>query len=64
MDRSWVSQRLAQHKGPLAHRFGVIRLVLFGSLAREAAHEGSDWDILVSFDGPATSARHFGEPSL
>jgi predicted nucleotidyltransferase len=41
-------------------RFGVARLALFGSTARDAAGAGSDIDILVSFDGPATSARYFG----
>ena len=36
------------------------RLALFGSLAREQSHAGSDIDLLVEFDGPATSARYFG----
>jgi predicted nucleotidyltransferase len=35
-------------------------MVLFGSTARDAAGPGSDVDVLVSFDGPATSARYFG----
>ena len=44
----------------LSERFGVSDLALFGSTARDAAGEGSDIDILVSFDGPATSKRYFG----
>jgi len=38
----------------------VTRLALFGSVVRDAAHADSDVDILVSFDGPATSSRYFG----
>jgi len=33
-----------------------MRLALFGSTARD----DSDVDILVAFDGPATSERYFG----
>ena len=35
------------------------RLALFGSTARDVARSDSDIDILVSFDGPATSERYF-----
>jgi uncharacterized protein len=35
-------------------------LVLFGSAARDDAVPTSDIDILVAFDGPATSKRYFG----
>ena len=35
-------------------------LALFGSTARGKASSGSDVDVLVSFDGPATSKRYFG----
>jgi predicted nucleotidyltransferase len=48
------------HKASLSERFGVTDLALFGSTARDTAGEGSDVDILVSFDGPATSKRYFG----
>ena len=40
--------------------FGVTRLALFGSTARDLASRESDIDILVAFDGPATSSRYFG----
>ena len=36
------------------------RLALFGSVARDTARADSDIDILVGFDGPATSDRYFG----
>lgn len=44
----------------MQRRFAVRRLALFGSRAREQARVGSDIDVLVEFDGPATSARYFG----
>ncbi len=60
MNRTTALQLLAEHKKVLAQRFGVARLALFGSVARDAAKVGSDVDVLVAFDGPATSARYFG----
>jgi hypothetical protein len=60
MNRLQTLQLLAAHKNELAQRFGVASLALFGSVVRDAAKEGSDVDVLVSFDGPATSARYFG----
>ena len=38
----------------------MTQLALFGSTARDAARSDSDVDILVTFDGPATSERYFG----
>ena len=35
-------------------------LALFGSFARDQATEGSDVDILVRFEGRATSRSYFG----
>jgi predicted nucleotidyltransferase len=60
MDRATALRLLRQCKPELAARYGVTRLALFGSTARGAAREGSDVDVLVSFDGPGTSARYFG----
>ena len=44
----------------LQRRYGVTRLALFGSMGRGSARPDSDVDILVAFDGPATSSRYFG----
>ena len=60
MNRSTILQLLSAHKPELARRFGVAELALFGSSARDEAREGSDVDVLVRFDGPATSQRYFG----
>ena len=60
MDRARTLALLRQHKPELERRFGVVRLALFGSRAREQARDDSDTDVLVAFDGPADSARYFG----
>ena len=60
MNRQTTLGLLAEHKSYLVSQFGVTRLALFGSTARDAATAGSDVDVLVAFDGPATSARYFG----
>lgn len=60
MDRTRALELLAHSKPVLAARYGVTRLALFGSTARDAARSDSDVDILVVFDGPATSQRYFG----
>ncbi len=60
MNRQKILDLLAEHKAILAQRYGVRDLALFGSSARGTARENSDIDVLVSFDGPATSRRYFG----
>ena len=60
MNRDDVLALLREHKETLTQRFGVVELALFGSVARDRAEEESDVDILVRFDGPATSKRYFG----
>ena len=51
---------LKSHKNYLARTFGVTDIACFGSTVRNDASETSDIDVLVSFDGPATSKRYFG----
>ena len=60
MKRAAALKILTNSKPVLAQRFGVTRLALFGSTARDVAQSNSDIDILVAFDGPATSERYFG----
>ena len=60
MTREELLALLTQHKPVLAERFGVTKLALFGSFARDTASEESDVDLLVRFDGAATSKRYFG----
>jgi predicted nucleotidyltransferase len=51
---------LSRSRAELKKRYGVKSLALFGSAARGTAGQGSDIDVLVDFDGPATSERYFG----
>jgi predicted nucleotidyltransferase len=60
MDRQTTLDLLAEHKTHLGRVFGVRSLALFGSTVRGTASTESDVDVLVSFDGPATSTRYFG----
>lgn len=60
MNRAQALELLAKSKPALVARYGVTRLALFGSTARNTARDDSDVDILISFDGPATSSRYFG----
>lgn len=60
MNREIVLSLLAEHKPQLQRQFGVRSLALFGSTARGTAVEGSDVDVLISFDTPTTSRQYFG----
>ena len=60
MNRTKALKLLAQNKPVLEERYSVTSLALFGSTVRDTARPDSDIDILVSFDGPATSERYFG----
>jgi predicted nucleotidyltransferase len=60
MHRERVLELLRRSKSELQARFGVTGLALFGSTARDTATSTSDIDVLVAFDGPATSKRYFG----
>jgi predicted nucleotidyltransferase len=60
MDRARTLKLLRDHMPTLTNEYGVRSLALFGSMSRDEARDDSDIDVLVSFDGPATSARYFG----
>ena len=60
MSRDEILMQLRAHKPVLERRFGIVDLALFGLFARDSATAGSDIDLLVRFDGPATSKGYFG----
>mgnify|MGYP000013953823 CR=1 FL=1 len=60
MNRQQALTILSRLKPELVKRFGITRLALFGSTVRNEAKAGSDIDIVVAFDGKATSERYFG----
>ncbi len=51
MKREQVIKILREHQAEI-DAFGVRRLVLFGSVARDETHRGSDVDLLVEFERP------------
>ena len=59
MNRDDAINSIIKVKPELTGRFGVTQIALFGSTARDTAGSTSDVDILVSFDGPATSKKYF-----
>ena len=60
MNRDEILTLLRAHKAILSQRFGVTEFALFGSVVRNQITKDSDIDILVRFDGPATSKAYFG----
>ena len=59
MRRAEALAILAAHWEELA-AFGLCRLALFGSVARDEAGPDSDVDVLVEFEGKATLDRYAG----
>jgi len=59
MHRQAILDRLNAEAPGLKEKYGVKSLAVFGSMARGDDHEGSDVDILVTFDGPATFDNFF-----
>jgi len=60
MNRQAILDRLNAEAPGLKTKYGVKSLAVFGSMARGDDHEGSDVDILVTFEGPATFRGFMG----
>ena len=60
MTRRAILDRLNSEAPALRKKYGVESLAVFGSMARGDDHEGSDVDILVTFEGPATFDNFMG----
>jgi predicted nucleotidyltransferase len=60
MNRQAILDRLSAEAPALRLRYGLGDLAVFGSVARDQAHEGSDLDILVTFEGKADFDRFMG----
>jgi len=52
LDREKVLQILGSHKDELTRDYGLLRLGVFGSVARNEAGDGSDIDIVVETKVP------------
>lgn len=60
MKKQHVIELLKSVKPELVERFGIARIAIFGSVARNEANKGSDVDILVSFSEKVNSKNFFG----
>ncbi len=58
LNRTQILGVLAERQQGMAARYGVKRLALFGSAARDELGGSSDLDVLVEFTGPATFAAY------
>jgi len=52
LKRKEMLLKLKDQRHELVERYGIKSLYLFGSLARDEAHPGSDVDLLVEFKQP------------
>jgi predicted nucleotidyltransferase len=60
MNREKILQCLKTEAPGLTQKYGVASLAVFGSMARGDDHEGSDVDVLVTFEGKATFDNFMG----
>lgn len=59
MNRAEVMEILSKHRAELEVEFGVRRLALFGSAARDQLRGDSDIDVLVALHGRVSYDRYF-----
>ena len=60
MDRLAILERLKAEAPALRQKYRLESLAVFGSMARGDDREGSDVDILVTFEGTADFDRFMG----
>ena len=60
MNRQAILDRLTAEAPGLKKKYGVTSLAVFGSMARGDDREGSDVDILVTFEGLETFDNFMG----
>jgi predicted nucleotidyltransferase len=58
MSKEQILSLLAGRREDILVKFGVNKLSIFGSAARDDMRSGSDVDILVEFQGPATFDKY------
>ena len=60
MNRNEILDALNAQAGVLKQKYAVKSLAVFGSMARGDDREGSDVDVLVTFEGTATFDNYMG----
>jgi len=59
MTKAFILDFLSSHKDELAQKYGVTKIGLFGSYARDEQREDSDIDIAVEMSNEKKSLRTF-----
>jgi uncharacterized protein len=59
MTKTFILDFLAQHKNDFSQKYGVTKIGLFGSYAREDFKEGSDIDIAIEMKNENKSLNTF-----
>lgn len=49
MNREYVEKKIREHSTEIVDKFGIKRLSIFGSVARDESTESSDIDFLVEY---------------
>ena len=60
MNRQAILDCLREAGPSLRRKYGVQSLAVFGSMARGDDHDGSDVDVLVTFEGKASFDHYMG----
>ncbi len=59
MTKTEVLSYLKTHKSELYEKFGVIKIGLFGSFARDEQNENSDIDVAIEIEKERKSLKNF-----
>lgn len=59
MTKSEILDYLISHKTELREKFGVVKIGLFGSFARDEQHEDSDIDLAIEIEKDKKSLKNF-----
>lgn len=55
MTKEYILNYLKEHKDEFSQKFGIVKLGLFGSYAKDEANENSDIDILIELENNITN---------
>lgn len=59
MNRQFVLDTLSQQRDEIMRTYGLRRLAIFGSIARDEFGEDSDLDVLIEFNEGEATFEHY-----